>query len=288
MTPQPLLCEESPSIDERWELLDGENMPETHLHRDRSELLASVLAESAAQRSALVVRNLALRWDPSHPKVGVDPDVALIEPAPPEGKDVRSVLTWTPGHVAPRVAVEIVSTTDPRKDYVIAPTKYAACGVRELWIFDPNLDGPKEGGGPYVLQIWRMVGRGNTRAFRRVYAGGGPGFSREMAAWLVFLGGHLRLAEDRAGAKLWPTEAETAHAQAKADRKRAKADRKRAKAADARAEAESALANTERERANTERERAEAADARADTADARAEAALRRIAELEAALSLKP
>jgi hypothetical protein len=155
--------------------------------------------------------------------------------------------------------VEIVSTTDPRKDYVIAPTKYAACGVRELWIFDPNLDGPKAGGGPYVLQIWRTVGRSNKRAFRRVYAGGGPGFSREMAAWLVFVGGHLRLAEDRAGAKLWPTHAETEHV--------------RAVAADARAVAADA--------------RAVAADVRAEAADVRAEAALRRIADLEAALSLK-
>jgi hypothetical protein len=55
MTPQRLLYQ-APSTDERWELLDGETMPETNLHRKRTALLGAVLAESAAQRSALVVK----------------------------------------------------------------------------------------------------------------------------------------------------------------------------------------------------------------------------------------
>ena len=37
--------------------------------------------------------------------------------------DLRSVRTWLPGHGPPRLAIEVVSETNPHKDYVIAPDK---------------------------------------------------------------------------------------------------------------------------------------------------------------------
>jgi hypothetical protein len=36
-----------------------------------------------AGRDALVAENLAFRWNERRPSIGVDPDVCLIEPAPP-------------------------------------------------------------------------------------------------------------------------------------------------------------------------------------------------------------
>lgn len=64
-----------------------------------------------------------------------------------------------------------MSETSPRKDYVVAPDKYAASGVGELWIFDPLIEEPPSHGGPFRLQVWT---RDEDGTFARVYAGEGP------------------------------------------------------------------------------------------------------------------
>jgi hypothetical protein len=46
--------------------------------------------------------------------------------------EVASLKLWHPGHVAPQLAVEVVSPGHPFKDYVTAPQKYAASGTFEL------------------------------------------------------------------------------------------------------------------------------------------------------------
>jgi Uma2 family endonuclease len=193
-----------------WELPD-ETMPESVLHDEAVELLKALLAAWAARTDAgFVVRNLAVRWDEQNPNVGVDPDVALLSPAPPDVRDLSSLCTWEPGHVAPRLAIEVVSPSNAHKDYSIAPDKYAACGAGELWIFDPLLAGPKSHSGPFRIQIWRREGG----AFRRVYAGEGPVRSETIGAWLVAVdeGRKLRVADDEAATRFWltPTEAERA------------------------------------------------------------------------------
>jgi Uma2 family endonuclease len=202
-----------PTTDERWVLAE-ENVPESALHDEIILLLVEIL-KAWAQRSGRDVRvgrNLALRWDPARPKVGVDPDVYVVEPAPPEGDDTTSLCTWKPGHAAPRVAVEVVSETTAEKDYAEGPEKYAASGTGELWVFDPLEVGPALRGGPFVLQVWRRDEEGH---FRRVYAGAGPARSEALGAWLVVSDGgrRLRLAEDAGGREPWLTEAEEARAE---------------------------------------------------------------------------
>jgi Uma2 family endonuclease len=202
-----------PETDERW-VLEEENVPESALHDEIILLLVEIL-KAWARRSARDVRvgrNLALRWNQALPKVGVDPDVYVVEPAPPEGDDTRSLCTWKPGHAAPRVAVEVVSETTAEKDYAEGPDKYAASGTGELWVFDPLEAGPSLRGGPFVLQVWRRDAKGR---FRRVYAGDGPVRSEALGAWLVVTEGgrRLRVAEDAEGRRLWPTEAEEARAE---------------------------------------------------------------------------
>lgn len=124
---------------------------------------------------------------------------------------LRSVCTWKDGHPPPLFAIEVVSDTEPRKDYVIAPDKYAASGVRELVVFDPMMAGPKSHGGPFRLQVWR---RDEAGAFTRVYAGDGPSYSDALGAHLVIVdeGRQLRLSEDAAGERLWLTAEEAARA----------------------------------------------------------------------------
>ncbi len=203
------LSYEIPSIDSRWILDDDEaSMPESPLQRDIVELLEAILRYWVATRgaSALVGGNIALRWDKKHPRVGVDPDVYLVEPAPPIGPRDKSIRTWVAGHNAPRVAIEVVSDATAVEDYTVKPEKYAASGTRELWVFDPLRLGPSSRGGPHALQHWKR----DRRGFRRVYAGDGPARSDELGAWMVITneGLRLRVADDRAGGKLWPIETE--------------------------------------------------------------------------------
>lgn len=196
------------TIEDRW-VLPEENMPESTPHRDTVDLLKLLLLAFVARtrRNAHVAANLACRWDPERPAIGVDPDVAIIEPTPPEAASLTSLRTWVPGHVPPRFAVEVVSGTNPHKDYVAAPLKYAALGTRELVVFDPDHLGPASLGGPYVIQIWRR--REDQPTMARVYEGAGPAYSSELGAWLVATReGRLRIADDEQGRSLWLTEAE--------------------------------------------------------------------------------
>jgi Uma2 family endonuclease len=245
------LVPEPPDVEDTW-VLTEETMPESNAHRDIVDLLRLILIAFIARtaRSALAAANLACRWNVAKRSVGVDPDIALIEPAPPEGDQVESLLTWKPGHVPPRFAVEVVSASNPNKDYAVAPAKYARLGTRELVIFDPTLLGPKVRGGPYVLQVWR---RDEQRArMVRVYAGNGPAFSEELGAWLVPTPQprdvrqslpRLRIADDPEGRSLWLTEAEE---QAAA---RQQAEQATRRVEQAKRRAEQAKRQTEREAA---------------------------------------
>jgi len=220
-----------------WVLVDEDNMSESREHRARSTVLESVLACRIARTAwdAEAGCNRGLRWDPAHPTWGVDPDVYLIVPKPPPHRRGASLRTWDAGVSPPLVAVEFVSENNARKDYEIAPDKYAASGTYELWVFDPELLGPRLRGGPHVLQVWR---RSESGRFRRVYAGDGPAHSEALSAWIVVTEENLlRVADDEAGARLWPTEAEAERARAERERMRAEAERARAAEEQGRADA---------------------------------------------------
>jgi len=183
-------------------------MPESVVHDEAVELLKALLQTFAARVGTMqVVRNLAVRWDAEHPRVGVDPDVAILSPPPPGAADLRSVRTWLDGHAAPLLAIEVVSETNPHKDYVVAPDKYAASGVGELWVFDPLLAGPASHGGPFRLQIWHRESDGDLI---RVYAGDGPARSPVLDAHLVVVheGRKLRIAADAEATQFWMTREE--------------------------------------------------------------------------------
>ena len=183
-------------------------MPVSVLHDEIATLLRAILASWAEKAaSCLVARDLAVRWDETHPQFGVDPDVAVFEPAPPTGSSLRSVRTWDTGHGPPLLAVEIVSETNPHKDYLVAPDKYAASGTQELWMFDPLLSGPRSQGGPFRLQVWSRDAGGD---FVRTHAGEAPARSSVLEAYIVVVddGQKLRIANDREGKDLWLTAEE--------------------------------------------------------------------------------
>jgi Uma2 family endonuclease len=204
---------------EDWFIEDDEKVPQSRPHHLRGNRLVDLFRgwKERHGRDVQVGKELALRWDESTPRVGVDPDVYIVEPPPPEGDDVMSLRTWETGHYPPLLAVEIVSKSRPDKDYKRAPLRYAASGTEELWIFDPELYGPKmpaslEGPpgpleGPFRLQVWR---RDEEGAFNRVHAGEGPAWSSAVGGWVFVVdeGRSLALADDKAGTAWWKTPEE--------------------------------------------------------------------------------
>jgi Uma2 family endonuclease len=246
-------------------VLEDDKVPASAAQDNAATVAASTWRVWAVrvQRNVQVRRELAVRWDPENPRVGVDPDVCVLDPPPdtPEAQ-LSSLRLWEPGTSPPLVALEVVSENNAEKDYGIGPRKHAASGVNELWVFDPHRFGPGNDGGPWVLQVWS---RGKDGEFRRVYAGDGPAWSDVFGAWIVVSsdGMYVRLSDDEEGTRLWPTEAELM--------------------AQERAARIAALAEVERERAEKERERAEKERERAEK-----EAALARIAALEALLKKPP
>lgn len=197
-----------PTTRDDWTLPE-ETMPESQPHDILLDLLKQLLL-AWVKRSGLdaqVARNLAVRWDEAHPQIGIDPDLVVISPRTPEGDELTSLCTWNTGHYPPMLAVEVVSESNPRKDYVTAPDRYSASGIGELWIFDPKLAGPKSHGGPHRIQLWR---RDDDGGFSRLYAGEGPVRSPAVGGYLVAVdeGRKLRIATDEALSDFWMTAEE--------------------------------------------------------------------------------
>jgi Uma2 family endonuclease len=189
-----------PALD-AWVLPEGP-VPESTTHDTVVTRLAQLLGAwvRRSEKDARVARNLAIRWMKSAPAVGVDPDVCLIDPAPPQ-EHLRSLKMWEPGHVVPRVCFEVVSEIHPYKDYATIQDRYAAMGTDELVVFDPLLSGPAALGGPVSLQVWRR----NGEVLERAHFGPGPAFSEQLDAWLHPVGESLEIADDRGGRERWLT-----------------------------------------------------------------------------------
>ena len=206
-----------------------EPLPESQTHDLVLDMLKALLLAWASKRGAQVARNLAVRWDEAHPNVGANPDLCVIEPRTPEGDALTSLCLWKPGHAVPPLVVEVVSENRPGKDYASAPERYAACGVGELWVFDPLMVGPAIHGGPVRLQVWT---RDESGSFDRVYAGDGPARSPLLNAWLIATaeGQKLRIADDPDGLHLWLTGEE--HERAQKERERAEKEHALARVAE--------------------------------------------------------
>ena len=212
-----------PLVQDAWVLPEGP-VPESTTHDAAVQRLKLLLDAWVARtgRPARIARNLAIRWAKVAPSIGIDPDVCVLEPAPPE-EHLRSLRTWQPGHVVPRLCFEIVSEIHPYKDYAGIQDRYAAMGALELIVFDPLLAGPEKLGGPVLLQVWRRDASG---VLERVHFGGSPAYSAELGAWVHRQGTLLDIADDREGLARWQTGEE--HERAERERERAEKERERA------------------------------------------------------------
>jgi hypothetical protein len=231
-----------------WVLPEG-TVPESIAHDVAAQRL-KLLLEAWAARSSVprtVARNLAIRWQATAPRVGIDPDVCVLEPPPPSVNELGSLCLWKPGHAPPSICFEVVSRNHPHKDYAELQDRYAFIRTRELVVFDPLLAGARVHGGPLLLQLWR---RDPLGLFERVAGGDQPVFSEVLGAWLVPTPTTLEIADDREGLQRWPTWEDQMLAE------RTEKERERTEKERERAEKERERAEKERERAEKERERA--------------------------------
>jgi Uma2 family endonuclease len=207
-----------------WELPEVP-VPESPEHDEMSDRLRSVLVAwlTRTGRAGAIRRNLAIRWDRDHPRVGVDPDVCWVNPIPPgfEEGELDSLRLWLPFQLVPPLAMEIVSRSHPYKDYGRVQDKYAAVGVQELWVYDPRRFGPKALGGPVFLQLWARTPEGVLVCQHHADS---PVRSPLLGAWLVPQpADHLLIAEHADGSSPWLSLAEQEHQRAEHERQRADA-----------------------------------------------------------------
>ncbi|HKY39900.1 MAG TPA: Uma2 family endonuclease, partial [Polyangiaceae bacterium] len=238
---------------EAWVIPEGP-VPESTPHQAAVYRIYSLLTAWAervrGERSVRISQELAVRWLEQYPRTGIDPDVAVLEPAPSDFDDLTSLRLWEPGRVPPRLAIEVVSASHPYKDYGSIQERYAAMGAEELLVFDPLLSGPRSLGGPVPLQLWR---RDSTLSFERLCFGAEPVHSLVLDAWFIAEGRIVHIADDRRGTRRWLTHAEQLAAM-RGQAERANAEAKRANAeAERERQAREALEQRVRELEGTKR-----------------------------------
>jgi Uma2 family endonuclease len=270
-----------------WYIEDNESVGQEPDHQEDEFIMQSTLLawrKRTKQEHLLIGCELACRWDPKFPKVGVDPDVYVVDRPPARNKKgyIGSLRTWKAENYPPMLAIEIVSNSRPKKDYRDSPEKHDLLGTFELWVFDPHLYGYTEEQPPVLLQIFQ---RETNNALVQKYAGAGPYRSDALDAWVMVIDNDLVIANDREGKDRWPTLEEAAQRCADAEAKRADAERAEKEEALLRVDEEAKRANEEAKRANEEAKRANEEAKRANEEAKRADAALARIAELEAMLA---
>ena len=254
---EPAVIYAVPRWDPAWAVPEVP-VPESDMHDAAIEWLRGLLLAwvERSGRDIKVVRNLGIRWMPEEPRAGFDPDLCVLEPSPPTDEPLPSLRLWQPKHAAPLLAIEVVSQGHPYKDYVDTPERCAACGVRELWVYDPMLVGPAARGGPHLLQVWQRTDSGR---FERTEAGSEAAFSPTLQAWLhpqrsrLPAGARLHVSHDAAGRDRWLSaeqQARIGEQQARHEAQQARVGEQQARdeAQQARDEAQQARALLERER----------------------------------------
>lgn len=232
-----------PDLD-AWIVPEG-NVPEAPTH----DLVAGRVAALVAARvcslgfTASVHRNLALHWRAEKPRSGVDPDVTVLSPALEGWAEApNSLKLWNAGLPRPILAVEVVSTTHPNKDYGFLHERYADLAIAELWVLDPLLRGSRALGGPVPLQLWRTTDRG----FERTHASSAPFRSPALDLWVHTLPKPpgVVLSHDPNGneplldaAEAAASARDVAQEEAESERRRAESERRRAELAEERARA---------------------------------------------------
>lgn len=142
-----------------------------------------------------------------HPECVVAPDVYVLPGVKP-GRRIKSWKVWET-NIVPSFALEVVASKDPYKDYHEVITRYAALGVAELVIFDPDYQLDED------RVRWQRYRTLKRRGFVQVEVSNGDRVkSHVLGCFLRAVGEEeatrLRLGRGRAGDDFVPTEEEEA------------------------------------------------------------------------------
>jgi len=116
---------------------DGEPMAETDLHRDLMiDLIGSLRAHFRDEPDVYVSGNLFVYFEEGNPEEVVAPDV-FVARGVPKGQR-RTYKVWEEG-TTPELVVELISRGTYRKDLGSKRVLYEDLGVKEYFLFDPEL-----------------------------------------------------------------------------------------------------------------------------------------------------
>ncbi len=199
--------------------------------------------------------------DPRDRRITVAPDVYVLPQPEPPAAEGATWFPWEHHGLVPTLAFEFVSRSNRKKDYRVAPDKYAHLGVQELVIFEPwkHQPGLRAEGEVETLRVFRLD---EKRQWRQVYGGDGPTRSQVLGLWLHETAeGKLLLTEDRWGKRALLTPEEQLQVEQEARR-----------LAEERAEQEAKRTEAEQDARQRAERRAEKAEA--EVREAKAEAVL--------------
>jgi Uma2 family endonuclease len=168
--------------------------------------LAQVLSWLLQKTPVYIARNLNIysqRKERQHP---LAPDLAVFAVAlkPLAQRRMRSWRLYEPERPPPRFVLEVASESTWRTDLQDKPASYAAIGVTEYCLYDPNEPRylPER-----ALFLWR---RSRQQLVPVVPARDGRLWSQTLQSWLVPDGGLLRLTDRDGVRRLTMGEAERA------------------------------------------------------------------------------
>jgi hypothetical protein len=206
--------------------------------------------------------------DPRDRRLTVAPDVYVLPQPEPPATQGATWFPWEHHGLVPTLAFEYVSRSNRKKDYLVAPDKYAHLGVQELVIFEPwkHQPGLQAQGEVETLRVFRLD---EKKQWSQVYGGDGPTRSQVLGLWLHETAeGKLLLTEDRWGKRALLTPEETLQVEQEARRlaeERADLEAKRA---------EQEARRLEEERAEKLQAQRQAEEALQQVREAKAEAVL--------------
>ena len=139
------------SIDPRYPDSDGQPMGETHLHVMAIFHLFAALTRFFGNRDDVyVAADMFLYYEQGNPKACKAPDVMVVAGVA-SNHWRRSFRTWEEG-VVPTVVFEVTSPSSRHEDEIAKPRVYAALGVKEYFVFDPDRAELKSGLAGYRLE----------------------------------------------------------------------------------------------------------------------------------------
>jgi Uma2 family endonuclease len=252
--------------------VEGEELSQSWEHFAAIEYLLAVLNWLFYGRKVGIGSNINLYQTDKPKEKPKSPDVMVIDDLVIEELDQDSTASYYVGEDGPppRVAFEISSNETWKIDLDEKPTKYAAIGIAEYFVFDPNVPGLWKGEWQEYGRLLGWRKQSDNDQYQEIPKDkAGRLWSEQLESWLVVEGKLLRLYTADGQLRLTKDEAEQRRADAErqlrlAAEYQSETERQRTHAAEQWANAERQLrliaehqAEAERQRAEAERQRAE-------------------------------